>query len=142
MYWAAHQQHREVFVGWPTAQAIWGQRFVPGFLDHYLARVAWDGQMLETARNPKEPIDLYEAVPGHQGAHGAFDNRSRTSSWEVQLTTRASWVATAASALAGSALRALTERNQRARSNGHLAHQGSRNQASAFVPAQHVPADR
>lgn len=142
VYWAAHQQHREVFVGWPTVQAIWGQRLVPGLLDHYLARVAWDGQMLETPRDPKQPVDLYEPVPGHQSAHGTFDNRSRTSSWEVQLTTRASWVATAGSALAGFALRVLTERNQRAHSNGHLAHGGSRDQASAFVPAQPVPADR
>lgn len=142
VYWAAHQHHREVFVGWPTVQAIWGQRFVPGFLDHYLARMAWDGQMLDAAHDPNQPIDLYEPVPGHQGAHGAFDNRSRTSSWEVQLTTRASWVATAGSALAGLAVRALTERGGHSRSNGHVAHRGSSDQASGFVPAQHVPADR
>src|SRR5919197_111161 len=49
VYWAAHQRHREVFVGWPTARAIWGQRVLPGLLDHLAARLAWDGQMFDGA---------------------------------------------------------------------------------------------
>src|SRR5438067_9151476 len=44
VYWAAHQRHREVFVGWPTVQAIWAQRLVPGLADHFAAKLAWDGQ--------------------------------------------------------------------------------------------------
>jgi short-subunit dehydrogenase len=95
VYWAAHQRHREVFVGWPTARAIWGQRFMPGVLDHLAARLAWDGQMFDGAPAPNQPIDLYAPVPGHEGAHGAFDSRAKTSSWEMELTTRASCVATA-----------------------------------------------
>jgi NAD(P)-dependent dehydrogenase (short-subunit alcohol dehydrogenase family) len=31
VYWAAHQRHREVFVAWPTARAIWGQRLYTRF---------------------------------------------------------------------------------------------------------------
>jgi short-subunit dehydrogenase len=95
VYWAAHQRHREVFVGWPTARAIWGQRFMPGLLDHLAARLAWDGQMYDGAPASDQPIDLYQPVPGHQGAHGAFDSRAKTSSWEVQVTTRASSIASA-----------------------------------------------
>jgi NAD(P)-dependent dehydrogenase (short-subunit alcohol dehydrogenase family) len=130
VYWAAHQTHREVFVGWPTVQAIWGQRFVPGFLDHYLAWMAWDGQMYDGAQDPNRPIDLYEPVPGHQGAHGDFDSRARASSWEVALTTRASWVATAGSALMGLAVRALAK-PARSRSNDQLAAGASRLPAAA-----------
>jgi short-subunit dehydrogenase len=95
VYWAAHQRHREVFVGWPTARAIWGQRLLPGLLDHLAARLAWDGQMYDGAAPANQPNDLYAPVPGHQGAHGEFDSRARTSSWEMQLTTRASHIATA-----------------------------------------------
>src|SRR5438874_6432310 len=76
VYWTAHQRHREVFVGWPTVQAIWAQRLVPGLADHFAAKLAWDGQMYDGARDPNQPIDLFEPVPGHQGAHGAFDERS------------------------------------------------------------------
>jgi hypothetical protein len=133
VYWAAHRRHREVFVGWPTARAIWGQRLVPGLLDHLAARLAWDGQLYDGAREPDQPVDLYQPVPGHQAAHGAFDRRARSGSWELQLTLQASRLATAASALAGVAVRALAGDPARASSaDGRLASEGQRGQA---VPA-------
>jgi NAD(P)-dependent dehydrogenase (short-subunit alcohol dehydrogenase family) len=115
VYWAAHQRHREVFVGLPTVRAIWAQRLVPGLADHLAARMAWDGQMYDGAADPEHPIDLYEPVPGHQGAHGAFDDRARTSSLELQLTMQASWLATAATRLAGKVTDALITRNHERR---------------------------
>ncbi len=142
VYWAAHQQHREVFVGWPTVQAIWGQRLVPGFLDHYLARMAWDGQMVDAPRDPGAAIDLYEPVPGHQGAHGSFDSRARSRSWEVQLTTRASWVATAGSALAGLALRVLNGRQAPQSANGRSSRGGERGQPPRVAARQLLSPDR
>lgn len=117
VYWAAHQPHREVFVGWPTVQAIWGQRFLPGFLDHYLARTAWDGQMSDRPRDPNQAVDLHAPVAGHQGAHGPFEDRSQTQSWEIRLTTRASWIATLGSGLAALALRTLSQGQNRAASD-------------------------
>lgn len=126
VYWAAHQRHREVFVGWPTVKAIWGQRLVPGLADHMAARMAWDGQMYDGAADPNQPNDLHEPVPGHQSAHGAFDSRARDNSWEVALTMRASWLASGASRLAGEAVRRLT-------------HQDG---AGVHAPQQPVPAHR
>jgi NAD(P)-dependent dehydrogenase (short-subunit alcohol dehydrogenase family) len=109
VYWAAHQRHREVFVGWPTARAIWGQRLMPGLLDHLAARLAWEGQMYDGAADPDRPVDLYAPVPGHQDAHGAFDTRARWSSWETQLTMQASRLGSALSGAAGVLVRALTD---------------------------------
>jgi NAD(P)-dependent dehydrogenase (short-subunit alcohol dehydrogenase family) len=108
VYWAAHQRHREVFVGWPTARAIWGQRFLPGVLDHLAAKLAWDGQLYDGAMPPDQPFDLYTPVAGHQGAHGDFDARARSSSWETELTMRASWLATNVSNAAGMLVRAMS----------------------------------
>jgi hypothetical protein len=101
VYWAAHNTRREVFVGWPTQQAIWGQRFIPGLLDLYLAKAAWDGQMHDGPRDPETRIDLWEPVPGHVGAHGDFDDRSRNAPTELWLTTRLPWGAIAAAGVAG-----------------------------------------
>ena len=108
VYWAAHQRHREVFVGWPTARAIWAQRLVPGLLDHLAARLAWDGQMYDGAVDPSQAFDLYEPVPGHQSAHGSFDSRAQTHSWELQLTMQASRIATTLSSVAASAVNLAT----------------------------------
>jgi len=130
VYWAAHQRHREVFVGWPTARAIWGQRFLPGVLDHLAARLAWDGQLYDGARDAAAPIDLYQPVPGHQGAHGAFDDRAQSSSWEIQATMQASWLATAISGAVGLLVRALGAGPTAAASpNGRVLAEGQRGQA-------------
>ena len=98
VYWAAHTREREVLVGWPTAQAIWGQRFVPGLLDRFLATRAWDGQLQDDLDDHSHPVALYEPVPGQQEARGAFDSRSRTSGPNVWLTTHIGAVATAVGA--------------------------------------------
>jgi short-subunit dehydrogenase len=130
VYWAAHHRHREVFVGWPTARAIWGQRVIPGVLDHLAARLAWDGQMYDGAQDPNRPVDLYEPVPGHQGAHGAFDDRALDHSWEVQLTMQASWLSTLVTGVAGSVVRMFTgEQAAQQPVNGQLHGEAQRGQS-------------
>ncbi|MGE3268713.1 MAG: SDR family oxidoreductase [Chloroflexota bacterium] len=98
VYWAAHKREREVLVGWPTAQAVWGQRFIPGLLDRYLASQAWDGQMTDEPDPHNRPFDLYEPAPGHQGAKGRYMDRSRPSGPPPWLTTHVGAVAAAAGA--------------------------------------------
>jgi NAD(P)-dependent dehydrogenase (short-subunit alcohol dehydrogenase family) len=110
VFWAAHQRHREVFVGWPTVRAIWAQRLLPGLADHLAATMAWDGQMYDEARDPSAPNDLYKPVPGHQGAHGDFEDRARSTCWELQLTMGASSLATAATQVVARVARRLAAR--------------------------------
>jgi len=112
VYWAAHQQHREVFVGWPTIRAIWGQRFLPGLLDHLAAKMAWDGQLYDGAPDRSRPVDLYEAVPGHQGAHGAFDHRAEPRSWALELTIQSSRLLSLATSAAGMLRNVLPEAHE------------------------------
>jgi NAD(P)-dependent dehydrogenase (short-subunit alcohol dehydrogenase family) len=113
VYWAAHQRHREVFVGWPTVRAIWGQRLVPGLADHLAATKAWESQMYDGPADPNRPNDLYAPVPGHQAARGVFDSRARSNTWELQLTMQASRLASAATRLACLATRALSRAEAR-----------------------------
>jgi NAD(P)-dependent dehydrogenase (short-subunit alcohol dehydrogenase family) len=103
VYWAAHHHRRELLVGWPTIQAVWGQKAIPGLLDRYLAKMAWDGQMYDGTRDPGAPVDLYEPVPGHQGAHGSFDERASDHSPALWAVTHRGLVAAGVGGLVAAA---------------------------------------
>jgi len=70
---------RESFVGYPTVQTILGNKFVPGFLDRYLARTGFKGQQTNEPRDPDRKNNLYEPLPGDHGAHGTFAAKA----WDV-----------------------------------------------------------
>jgi NAD(P)-dependent dehydrogenase (short-subunit alcohol dehydrogenase family) len=107
VYWAAHHDRRELLVGWPTVQAVWAHKLLPGWLDKYLADTAWDGQMYDGAQSADAPANLWEPVPGRQGAHGAFDACAKPESAELWATTHRAWIGAAAAAAAGVAVAAL-----------------------------------
>jgi len=110
VYWAAHHDRREVLVGWPTLEAVWGQKFIPGLLDRYLAATGYDNQQYDGLANPNRPNNLWQAVPGPYGAHGDFDTRALDFSPELWATMHRSGVALGLVALAGLAYFALTGR--------------------------------
>jgi len=85
IYFAAHNPRREFYVGAPSVAVIVANKFVPGLLDHYLARTGYDSQQYDGAEDPNRPNNLWQPVPGDHGAHGAFDARAR--SWSPQLWT-------------------------------------------------------
>jgi hypothetical protein len=87
---------------WRTAP-----RLVPGLADRLAARVAWEGQMHDGPEDPSRPDNLLEPVPGHQGAHGAFDARASDASVELWATTHAGWPASGAVGALGAVAAAL-----------------------------------
>ena len=76
--WASHHDRRELTVGWPTVEAIVGNKIAPGWLDAYLARTCFDAQMTDEPEDPGRPDNLWEPVDAGRdhGAHGTFDDRS------------------------------------------------------------------
>jgi NAD(P)-dependent dehydrogenase (short-subunit alcohol dehydrogenase family) len=80
---ASHHDRREIYVGLPTVEAIVGNKIFPGLLDHYLAWTGIDGQQTGERKDPNQPDNLFEPVPGDHGAHGTFDDRSQN--WSPQL---------------------------------------------------------
>jgi short-subunit dehydrogenase len=116
IYWAAHHQRRELLVGWSTVQAVWGNRFVPGLIDRYLARTGYDGQQYDGPEDPNRPNNLWSPVPGNQGAHGDFDDRARDRCFQLWATTHRSWLALAgAGTLAATVAARCARRSQRRR---------------------------
>ena len=83
IYFAATHRRRQIWVGYPTVQAILANRIAPGLIDRYLAEAGYSGQLSDEDLEPDAPANLFAPVPGPYGAHGRFDNRSKSGSWEM-----------------------------------------------------------
>ena len=83
IFFAATHRRRDVWVGYPTVQAILANRIAPGLIDKYLASSGYSGQLAHEATGPDAPANLFEPVPGPYGAHGRFDEQARSGSWEM-----------------------------------------------------------
>jgi NAD(P)-dependent dehydrogenase (short-subunit alcohol dehydrogenase family) len=108
--WASEHRRRELYVGFPTFEAIVGERVAPRILDHYLARSGYDSQQTDEPVHPGRRDNLWEPVPGDHGAHGTFDARSRSRSPFLWMSMHRGLVGAAAACLAGAAGLALARR--------------------------------
>lgn len=76
VYFVAHNDRREMYVGYPTVEAIIGNKLVPAYADKYLAKGGYKSQQTNEKVSEDRQNNLYEPVPGDHGAHGSFDERS------------------------------------------------------------------
>lgn len=81
---AARAGPRQVLVGAPTWRAVLGQRLVPGLLDRYVARSAWESQFVDAPNDQVDDI-LFETLPGDPGAHGPYRDRERGADLSMRL---------------------------------------------------------
>ena len=103
---AAEHPRRELWVGWPTAKAIVGDRVVPGYADRYLARHGYRDQQIDVPHDSERPNNLWQPVDqsDDHGAHGVFDVRARPFSLHLWVSTHRVALAAGAALLAGAAL--------------------------------------
>lgn len=97
--WRAAQAvhpRREYWVGYPTVEAIVGQKFIPGFLDRYLGKTGYDAQQYDGAADADRPNNLWNYVPGRHRTHGDFDKRAHNTSAQVWIDLNRIWIAAAA----------------------------------------------
>lgn len=87
IYYAGHHRRRDIYVGNSTVQTVVGSKVAPGFLDHYLAHAAFEGQFTERKRAADRPSNLFEPTQRDYGAHGPFDDQARKHDWVTRLTT-------------------------------------------------------
>lgn len=109
---AAHNNRREMYVGYPTVEAIVGDKIAPGFADWYLARNGYDAQQTNEPVEPVRRDNLWEPVPGDHGAHGTFGARASASSPQFWLSKNRNWLAMAGAGLVGLVFGALIKRKQ------------------------------
>jgi short-subunit dehydrogenase len=84
--YAVEHPCRELMVGYTTVEATLGEKVIPGLLDHYLAKAAWDGALLPEKVDPDQPDNFWEPWQGDHGAHGQFDDQAH--GWSVELWAR------------------------------------------------------
>jgi NAD(P)-dependent dehydrogenase (short-subunit alcohol dehydrogenase family) len=87
VYWAAHNERRELYVGWPTVTAVVGDKVAPGFADWYLSRAGYDAQQSDEPVAPDRRDNLWEPLRGDHGARGRFDEQASESSAQLWATT-------------------------------------------------------
>ncbi len=75
LWTSKHPYLREVWVGLPTLLAIIGNKLVPGFMDHYMARNAYEAQYDTPADTANTEGNLFQAPPGGHRLKGRFENR-------------------------------------------------------------------
>jgi NAD(P)-dependent dehydrogenase (short-subunit alcohol dehydrogenase family) len=74
--WAATHHKRDLWVGWPVAKAIVGERVAPGAIDHYLAARGFDSQQTDEPEPERRRDNLLAPVRGVHATHGRFDARA------------------------------------------------------------------
>src|SRR5262249_11159254 len=100
IYWAAHHQRRELTIGFPTLAAIIANKVLPGYLDRYLARHAYDAQQTDEPADPGRSDNLWHPLLQDFGAHGRFDDRAHPRTVQSWLTTHRHWLGAAGIATA------------------------------------------
>lgn len=112
VYWLAHHYKREMFVGGSTAIVITGNKIFPWLGDLYLGKTGYKSQQYDGSKDPNAPDNLYQPVDAHRdyGAHGNFDSRAKSTSYEIWVSEHipspqaAAMALVAAAAVAASSL--------------------------------------
>jgi NAD(P)-dependent dehydrogenase (short-subunit alcohol dehydrogenase family) len=85
--WASEHAPKELKVGLSSVLAIYANRVAPALVDRYLARNGYLSQQTDEPADRDRPDNLFTAVPGDHGAHGAFDARAHARAWQLRART-------------------------------------------------------
>lgn len=100
IYWSAHHERRESFVGITTLGAVWANKFFPGLIDRYLARTGYRSQQTDEPMPHCRPDNLMQPVSKDFGAHGRFDRGAVPVSIQAWLDRHRAGLAAGVAALA------------------------------------------
>ncbi|HEV2292210.1 MAG TPA: SDR family oxidoreductase [Tepidisphaeraceae bacterium] len=114
--WTAYHNRPEFQLGYPTVQAILGDKVAPRWLDHYLANTVYEGHVTKIPDPPGRPDNLFDPAPGDFAAHGPYNAEAWRSSPQMWLNKHRNVLALAGLGLAAAAFfkRRPTRDDQRA----------------------------
>jgi NAD(P)-dependent dehydrogenase (short-subunit alcohol dehydrogenase family) len=86
IWFAAHDGRKEMLVGLPTVEAVWGNKVASSAMDDYLAATGFDAQQRPDPVRPDRKDNLFQPVAGDHGAHGSFEQEAVDSSAELWVS--------------------------------------------------------
>ena len=92
LYAASHDE-REVYYGYSTYKTILGNKFIPGYLDKYLADTGYQGQQTKERVSPSRKDNLWKPIPGDHGARGPFEKEASNQSPLFEIKKNKGWIA-------------------------------------------------
>jgi NAD(P)-dependent dehydrogenase (short-subunit alcohol dehydrogenase family) len=93
LYAAAHNR-REIYVGYPTFKAIYGNKIASWYADYVLAKTGFDGQQTNEPVRPDRKNNVWEPVGEDRGAYGDFGNISAKKSFTLWVSLHRNLVRT------------------------------------------------
>lgn len=83
---AAEHKRRSIWVGFPTYEAILGNKIAPWYVDWVLARTGFKGQQTNERADPNRKNNVWQPVDEDRGPYGDFKNISRDKSFTLWLS--------------------------------------------------------
>jgi short-subunit dehydrogenase len=80
---AAHERRRDYWLGLSAVEVILGNALGPAFLDRYLARTAYQGQMTDKQVSSRRRDNLEKPVSDLHRTRGSFGDEARTSALDL-----------------------------------------------------------
>ncbi len=80
---AAAHNRREIFVGYPTFEAIIGNKIAPWLGDYVLSKNGYKEQQTDEQVEPDRKNNVWEPVSEDRGAHGTFDKIAAKKSYTL-----------------------------------------------------------
>lgn len=93
---AATQDRRELFVGYPTFKAILGNKIAAWYADYVLAKTGYKGQQTAEPKDPNRKDNVWEPVHEDRGAYGDFARIASPKSLTLWASIHRNWVRAAA----------------------------------------------
>ncbi|MBA2499686.1 MAG: SDR family oxidoreductase [Chitinophagaceae bacterium] len=107
---AAKHNRRSIWVGYPTYQAIIGNKIAPWYADRVLANTAFDGQQTEEPIGLNRENNVWEPVQGDRGAYGDFHDIAVDRSFTLWASINRNLVRTIGGLLVAGLIGALARR--------------------------------
>jgi len=108
--YAASHNRREIYVGYPTFKAIYGNKIAAWYADYVLAKTGFDGQQTSEPENPNRPNNVWEPVHEDRGAYGDFASVTHKKSFTLWISLHRNLVRAIAGLAAAGLVIALQKR--------------------------------